>query len=90
MDHRMPTMLEPAGTSSVAPHKPAGDRALLSALVPGLGQIFQRRFMAAGIQFGAAATYTAGALGIGGRRLLLLALVWNLWSVLDAYRHDAD
>jgi len=31
-----------------------------------------------------------GALGIGGRGALLLALVWNLWSVVDAYRHDAD
>jgi hypothetical protein len=70
--------------------QPAGDRALLSALVPGLGQICQRRFVAAAIQFGAAATYMTGALGIGGRRALLLALVWNLWSVVDAYRHDAD
>jgi hypothetical protein len=75
---------------SFTPHKPAGDRALLSALVPGLGQICQRRFVAAAIQFGAAATYMTGALGIGGRRALLLALVWNLWSVVDAYRHDAD
>ena len=75
---------------SFTQHKPAGDRALLSALVPGLGQICQRRFVAAAIQFGAAATYMTGALGIGGRRALLLALVCNLWSVVDAYRHDAD
>src|SRR6478609_6387324 len=63
----------------------ARGRALLSALVPGLGQVAQRRFLAATIQFGTVATYVAGALALGGRRALLLALIWNVGSVIDAF-----
>jgi hypothetical protein len=68
----------------------AGRDALLSALVPGLGQAMQRRFGAAVIQFGTVSAYVAGALSLGGRRSLLLALLWNAWSIIDAYRHDGD
>lgn len=58
--------------------------------MPGLGQLAQRRWGAALVQFGTVAAYVVAALGLGGRRALLLALLWNLWSVLDAYRHEAD
>ena len=64
--------------------------ALLSALVPGLGQLAQRRFLAASVQFGTVATYLVGALAVGGRRALLLAVIWNVGSVIDAYRHETD
>ena len=68
----------------------AGQHAFLSAFVPGLGQLIQRRFGAAVIQFGTVAAYLAGAHGLGGRRALMIALCWNVWSVIDAYRHEAD
>lgn len=61
-----------------------------SLLVPGLGQLVQHRYGAALLQFGTVAAYLGGALGLGGRRALFLALVWNLWSVVDAYRHEVD
>jgi len=66
------------------------DRALMSALVPGLGQLAQRRFGAAAIQFGTAVTYLVSAMGLGGRRALFFAVAWNVWSILDAHRHEAD
>jgi hypothetical protein len=50
----------------------------------------QRRFGAAAVQFGTVAVYFAGALSLGGRRALLLAVAWNIWSVIDAYRHKLD
>lgn len=31
-----------------------------------------------------------GAFGLGERRAMLLALLWNVFSVVDAYRHDMD
>jgi hypothetical protein len=68
----------------------AGIHASLSALVPGLGQAVQGRFGTALLQFGTVVTYVVGTVGLGGRRALLLALAWNLWSVIDAYRHEAD
>ena len=81
----------PPAAPAVLQHRehPSG-RALLSALVPGLGQLAQRRFLAASVQFGTVATYLVGALAVGGRRALVLAVIWNVWSVVDAYRHEAD
>ena len=70
------------------------DRAIqhagLSLLVPGLGQLAQGRLGSALVQFGTVAAYVAATFGLGGRRALLLAVLWNLWSVIDAYRHEAD
>jgi hypothetical protein len=68
----------------------AGEHALLSAFIPGLGQLVQRRFGTAVVQFSTVAAYLVGALGLGGRRALLIALCWNVWSAIDAYRHEAD
>lgn len=65
-------------------------QALLSALVPGLGQAAQGRLVTAGLQFGTVAAYLAGAFALGGRRAILLAVAWNVWSVIDAYRHETD
>ena len=61
-----------------------------SMLVPGLGQLAQRRFGTALLQFGTVTAYVAGAIGMGGRRAVLFALLWNLWSVIDAYRNRPD
>ena len=66
------------------------EHAGLSVVVPGLGQFAQGRWGAALAQFGTVAAYVVGAFGLGGRRALLFALLWNLWSVIDAYRHEAD
>lgn len=60
----------------------------MSLLVPGLGQLLQRRFAAAAIQFGAALTYTIATIGAGWGRAALLAIAWNVWSAVDAYWHD--
>jgi hypothetical protein len=62
----------------------------LSILVPGLGQLAQHRFGAAATQFATVTAYVVAALGLGGYRAAAFALAWNLWSAIDAYRHDAD
>ena len=61
-----------------------------SLIVPGLGQLVQRRYGTAVVQFGTVAAYVIGMFGLGGRRALFLVLFWTLWSVVDAYRHDVD
>ena len=62
---------------------------LLSALVPGLGQVLQRRFGAALMQFGTAAIYVAGTLALQPRAVGAI-VAWTIWSMLDAYRYNAD
>lgn len=64
--------------------------AWFSLLIPGLGQFAQRRFRAASIHLGTVTAYVACTIALGNHRALLGALVWNLWSVLDAYRHRSD
>ena len=66
------------------------ETALSSAILPGLGQLMQGRIAAAILQFGTVLAYLVAGFGLGGRRALILALVWNLWSAFDAYRHEAD
>lgn len=61
--------------------------AILSALVPGLGQAAQRRWVPAAIQLATVASYLAGAIAVGNRHALWWALAWNVWSIIDAYRH---
>ena len=68
----------------------AVSHAACSALVPGLGQLVQRRFGAAAAQFGTVAAYAALALGSGSTRALWIALAWNAWSAIDAYRRERD
>jgi hypothetical protein len=76
-------------TKEPSPKTLALEAATLSAFVPGVGQLEQGRFVAAAVQFGTVLAYLVTAFGLGGRRALLLALVWNAYSVYDAYRHDA-
>ena len=61
-----------------------------SALIPGLGQLLQRRFGAAFLQFGTVVTYLVASGSVHGGRAWLLALFWNLWSVVDAYRYSTN
>ena len=59
----------------------------LSVLVPGAGQLAQRRFGAAVIQFATVGTYLVTAIAMGGGRAVWLALAWNMWSAIDAFLH---
>jgi hypothetical protein len=59
----------------------------LSLLLPGAGQIAQRRFGIAAIQLLTVGSYLFAAMNAGGGRAYLLALAWNAWSAFDAYRH---
>jgi hypothetical protein len=59
----------------------------LSVLLPGAGQVAQRRLGAAAIQAATVGTYLVTAIGVGGGRAVWLALAWNVWSAIDAYLH---
>src|SRR3712207_7462274 len=48
-----------------------------SVLVPGLGQLAQRRPLTAALQFGTVAAYVASAYAVGGGRALWLAVLWK-------------
>lgn len=61
--------------------------AFLSLLVPGLGQIVQRRWLAAALQFMTVIAYVVAASNTGEHRAVILAVAWNLWSAVDAYVH---
>ena len=74
-------------SQATRPNHDAVQYAILSAFIPGLGQLLQNRLGAAVLQFGSVAAYAIGTFGLGGRRALLLGLFWNAWSVIDAYRH---
>jgi len=68
-----------------------GEYALLSALLPGAGQVAQRRWGTAAVQAVTVVSYLVGALALGGGdRALWLAFAWNVWSAIDAYRHAPD
>lgn len=82
--------IEPSRISLPERRGHAGARALSSALVPGLGQALQGRLATAAIQFGTVIAYVGAAFGLGGRRALLFAVLWNAWSAVDAYRHERD
>jgi hypothetical protein len=66
----------------------AAQRAVLSLLVPGLGQFAQHRFLAGAGQLGTVVAYVTTAAALGGGPALLLAIGWNVYSAIDAYRHD--
>ena len=62
----------------------------LSLFIPGLGQLAQGRRLAAATQFGTVVGYLIAAwVGLGGRAWLI-AIAWNVWSAVDAYRHAQD
>ncbi|MBI2407164.1 MAG: hypothetical protein HYV19_02520 [Gemmatimonadetes bacterium] len=86
-----PILRENASASALrqAHRETAVRHASLSALLPGLGQCAQGRYVDAALQFGTVVAYVGGVFfGLGGGRALLLALLWNAWSVVDAFRHE--
>jgi hypothetical protein len=68
----------------------AASHAACSALIPGAGQLLQGRFGAAVVQFGTVAAYAAAAIASGNPRALWIAVAWNVWSAVDAYRQERD
>ena len=79
--------LDAEGDSTSVTRRDPSNYFWLSVLVPGAGQVAQRRFMAATIQAATVGTYLVTASSVGGGRSLWLALAWNVWSALDAYWH---
>jgi hypothetical protein len=75
---------EVADPSPPGPVLPAGNAAVASLIVPGLGQFLQRRYGTALIQLASMAAFCLGALGVGGRDYVWLALAFNVWSPLEA------
>ena len=63
---------------------------LLSVLVPGLGQLNQRRYLAAALHFGTFAFYIVVGVLLGRTNALWFAALWNAWSANDAYRRPPD
>lgn len=59
----------------------------LSVLLPGAGQVVQRRFVAGAVQAASVVTYLVAASSVDGGHALWLALAWNAWSAVDAYWH---
>jgi hypothetical protein len=72
----------------VASRGEAGQRAILSLLLPGLGQFAQHRFLAGAGQLGTVVAYVTTAAALGSGPALLLAIGWNIFSAVDAHRHD--
>jgi hypothetical protein len=60
----------------------------MSAAIPGLGQFVQGRPVAGAIHFLAVITHTLTAVTLGGWKPAVFALLWNVWSSLDAWHHD--
>ena len=88
--HRSVTRSEkdPPPVSVTSPRASAGEHAVMSLVLPGLGQFAQRRFIAGASQLGTVIAYGVTAAALGGGRALLLAIAWNVWSAIDAYRHE--
>jgi hypothetical protein len=74
-------------SSGAATQWDPGNYLLLSLLLPGAGQVAQRRFVAAALQAATVGTYLVTALGVRDGPTIWLALAWNGWSAIDAYLH---
>jgi len=64
--------------------------ALASGFIPGVGQLLQGRRLAAAVQFTTVVGYVVIGSAVGLRHAMLFGLVWNCYSVIDAYRYHAD
>jgi len=64
--------------------------ALASGFIPGVGQLLQGRRLAAAVQFTTVVGYVVIGTAVGFRHAMLFGLVWNCYSVIDAYRYHAD
>lgn len=75
---RLPARVEPLDAVSFA---------TMSAMIPGLGQWGQRRRLIGALQFGTVAAYIVTSLTTGNPHAAWLAVAWNVWSSIDAFRH---
>ena len=64
--------------------------ALASAFIPGAGQLVQGRYLAAVVQFITVLAYLVIGSATGLPYPMRYALVWNCYSVFDAYRYRID
>ena len=64
--------------------------ALASAFIPGVGQALQGRRVAAVVQFTTVVGYVVVGSAVGLHHAMFFALVWNCYSVIDAYRYRRD
>jgi hypothetical protein len=84
----MNTLPEKSPTAELTAHAPRTERWLLSFIIPGFGQLAQRRYFTAAGQIGTVLAYGVTAMALGDGRAALFAIAWNIWSAIDAYRHD--
>jgi hypothetical protein len=84
-----PSLIEVESPSTSA-RRSAGTEALASGFIPGAGQWLQGRRLAAAIQFITVLAYVVIGSEFGLRHAMFFALLWNCYSVIDAYRHSAD
>ena len=59
----------------------------MSAVLPGLGQWFQGRRLIGALQLGTVLAYLGTAMATENAAAAFLALAWNVWSSVDAFRH---
>jgi hypothetical protein len=71
-------------TSSEPPDEVA--HATMSAVIPGLGQWHQGRRLVGALQLATVLGYVTAAVVTESGRAAWLALAWNVWSSLDAFR----
>lgn len=64
--------------------------ALASGFVPGAGQLLQGRRFAAAVQFTTVIAYVVVGSAVGLHHAMFFGLVWNCYSVIDAYRYRPD
>lgn len=61
--------------------------ATMSAMIPGLGQWGQKRRFIGALQLGTVLASVATAMATENPGAAFLALAWNVWSSVDAFRH---
>jgi hypothetical protein len=79
----------PVHPPNLAPSEPADEvtHATMSALIPGLGQWQQGRRLIGALQLATVLGYVAAAVVTESGRAAWLALAWNVWSSVDAFRY---
>ncbi|HSA57089.1 MAG TPA: hypothetical protein VLE53_15360 [Gemmatimonadaceae bacterium] len=65
----------------------AASFATMSAVIPGLGQWKQGRRVTGVLQLGTVAAYLVTAIVSENLEAVWLAVLWNVWSCVDAFRH---
>ena len=85
--HEESDIAPPVVVSADRPRIDPANSAGLSLLVPGLAQAMERRWASAITHFGAVMTYLVVVAQAGWGHAGWLAIAWNVWSAVEAYRH---